>query len=85
MRRSLNIGHAAETRFLEPDQGQPKIVSRNREFEKSKVVSNDGKLLMYCFVRGDYVHETNPGETTVDLSYQEVQETEGSRNCESTV
>ena len=42
--------------------------SRNREFGKSKVVSNDAKLLRYFFIRGNYAHfRCNRWETT-DLS-----------------
>ena len=41
-----------ESRFLEPPR-VTKIGLRNREFEKSKVASNDTKLPRYCFTRGN--------------------------------
>ena len=43
-------GGTVESRFLESPR-ETKIGSRNREFEKSKVASNDAKLLRYCFIR----------------------------------
>lgn len=63
-----------ESQFLE-SPGETQIRSRNWEFEKSRVRE----------IRGEITSEANPGETRFGLRYQEVQETESSRNRDSTV
>ena len=59
--------YVAESRFLEPPR-ETKISSRNREFEKTKVASNDAKLLRYCFIRGKYGRIRSNKRKMTDLS-----------------
>lgn len=70
----LGSDFTVESQFLE-SPGETQIGSRNWEFEKSRVRE----------IRGEITSEANPGETGFGLRYQEVQETESSRNRDSTV
>ena len=56
-----------ESRFLEPPR-EKKNLSRNRKFEKSRVASNDAKLLRYCLVRDNYSHFRSNRCEMADLS-----------------
>ena len=55
-----------ESRFLESPR-ETKIGSRNREFAKSNVPSNDAKLLRYCFIRGNHANFRSNRWEMVDL------------------